>query len=354
MPFSSRSVAEQVATHLRAELREGKWCTTLPGRERLAAELGVNAKTVEAALRHLEAEGLLLPSRKGSRRRIADGAMERASSLRIAILLSEREDRAVDFLVDIRHHLLHAGHDAYHAERSLVDLAMNPDRIAGLVSSTSADAWIVVAGSREVLEWFAAASVPAFALFGPMTGIRIAGAGPRKAPAIAEAARTLLGFGHRRVSMIVRPRRRRPLPAPPEQAFLDELMAHGIVPAPYHLPEWDETPERFHEMLDSIFRLTPPTALIVDEAVLFVAVMQFCLARRIRVPEDLSLICTDGDPVFSWCRRKVAHIAWNRAPVLRRVAQWADHLSRGKADERQVFSVAKFVPGDTIGPVSAR
>jgi len=228
---------------------------------------------------------------------------------------------------------------------------MNPQRVAELVERTKADAWIVVAASLEVLDWFASRPKPAFALFGPMSGVCLAGAGPRKAPAVTKATRTLLGLGHRRIAMLVRPRRRHPHPGVPERAFLDELQAHGIVPAPYHLPEWEESPERFHAMLESIFRVTPPTALIVDEAALFVAVMQFCLSRRLRVPEDLSLICTDADPAFAWCRRSIAHIDWNRGPVLRRVFQWADQLSRGKSDLRQTGSVARFVPGETIGPV---
>lgn len=351
MPFDPKSIVEQVTEHLRTALHEGKWQERLPGRERLAGELGVNAKTIEAALRHLERDGLLVNPGKGRRRHIVTGENRPVAPLRIALLLSEKDDARVDFIVDIRHQLLLSGHDAFHAEQSLGDLAMNPDRISGLVSRTTADAWIAVAGSREVLEWFAAGPIPAFALFGPMSGIRIAGAGPRKAPAIAEATRTLLALGHRRVVMLVRPRRRHPHPGVPERAFLDELQAHGIVPAPYHLPEWEESPERFHAMLESIFRVTPPTALIVDEAAFFVAVMQFCLARRLRVPEDLSLVCTDADPVFSWCRRSVAHIDWNRGPVLRRVFQWADQLSRGKSDLRQAGSVARFVPGETIGPV---
>lgn len=351
MPFAPQRIVEQVTDHLRTALRAGRWQGRLPGRERLAGELGVNAKTIEAALRQLEREGVLMNPGKGRRRQIVAGDERPVAPLRIALLLSEKDDARVDFIVDIRQQLLLAGHEAFHAEKTLIDLAMNPDRIASLVARTAADAWIVVAGSREVLESFATGPVPAFALFGPMTGIRIAGAGPRKAPAIVEAARTLLSLGHRRLVMLVRPRRREPVPGVPEQAFLDELQAHGIVPAPYHLPEWDETPERFHAMLESIFRVTPPTAMIVDEAALFVAVMQFCLARRIRVPEDLSLVCTDADPIFAWCRRSVAHIDWSRGPVMRRVFQWADGLSRGQGDVRQVSSVAKFVPGDTIGPV---
>ena len=51
------SKIEQVAAHLRAELAGGRWEEAMPGRLELAAELGINAKTVEDALRLLEKEG---------------------------------------------------------------------------------------------------------------------------------------------------------------------------------------------------------------------------------------------------------------------------------------------------------
>jgi DNA-binding GntR family transcriptional regulator len=51
------SKIEQVAAHLRAELAGGRWERAIPGRLELAAELGINAKTVEDALRLLEKEG---------------------------------------------------------------------------------------------------------------------------------------------------------------------------------------------------------------------------------------------------------------------------------------------------------
>jgi hypothetical protein len=53
-----------------------------------------------------------------------------------------------------------------------------------LVNETPVDAWIIVSGSRELLEWFAGQAVPAFALFGSMRGFPIAGAAPDHVPAL--------------------------------------------------------------------------------------------------------------------------------------------------------------------------
>ena len=66
--------------------------------------------------------------------------------------------------------------------------------------------------------------------------------------------------------------------------------------------------------------------------------MQFLLSRRLRVPEDVSLICTDGDPHFAWCRPPIAHIRWDTRPVVRRAVRWAANIARGKRDVRQTLT----------------
>lgn len=60
------SITEQVAVHLRGELLRGRWSGVMPGKHHLAEELGVNNKTVESALRQLEAEGLLVAQGGGA------------------------------------------------------------------------------------------------------------------------------------------------------------------------------------------------------------------------------------------------------------------------------------------------
>ena len=69
-PLTVLTAAEQVAEHLRRELLRGGWSGTMPGVNPLASELGVNHKTVEAALRMLEHEGLLVNHGRGAQRRI--------------------------------------------------------------------------------------------------------------------------------------------------------------------------------------------------------------------------------------------------------------------------------------------
>jgi hypothetical protein len=348
------SIAEQVALHLREQIGRGRWTETLPGRATLAREFQVSGQTVEAALQQLEKEGILIPQGPGRRRTISLSAIASTTpSLRVAILVGEPADQRRDYIVEIKHELAVAGHSSFFAPWFMPELGMNVSSIARRLRRTEANVWIVLSGARALLEWFVEHEVPAFAVFGRRRGLSIAGVGPDKPPAIAQATRRLIALGHQRIAFLTLRAQRLPKPGASVQPFLDELAAHGIAPGPYNLPDWEETLDSFHGCLESLFRHTPPTALFVDEPAFFVAAMQFLQNRRLRVPEDVSLICTDGDPHFDWCRPAIAHIAWDTRPIVRRVVRWAANIARGKRDVRQTLTKAEFVEGGTIGPAPA-
>ena len=229
-------------------------------------------------------------------------------------------------------------------------MEMNVGRVARLVWRTEADAWVVGAGSREVLEWFAAQPVPAFALFGRRRGLPIAGVGPDHVSAAVAVTRRLIELGHRRIVMLARRMQRLPVPGAVVRAVLNEMAVHGIETGAFNLPDWEETSEGFHGCLKELFRLTPPTAMIIDEAPFLVAALQFIGGWGLRVPGDVSLVCTDGDPAFAWCQPAVAHIRWGSRPVVRRVMRWAANVSHGKDDRHQSLTKAEFIAGGTIRP----
>jgi DNA-binding LacI/PurR family transcriptional regulator/DNA-binding transcriptional regulator YhcF (GntR family) len=349
------SIVEQVAMHLRGELQRGRWCGQMPGKHHLAEELGVNNKTVESALRQLEAEGLLVAQGAGRRRliQLSEGTTK-SLYMRVAILLYERGDRVVPSVIDIHHTLAEAGHLVFFAAKALVELGMEVKRVARLVERTDADAWVIVAGSRDVLEWFSKQAKPCFGFFGSWSQVPIAGSASTKDLAYAALVRALAARGHRRIVLLTRPERRKPSPGSTERAFLAALEAEGIPASAYNLPHWENTKEDFHRCLDALFRITPPTAMVVQEAVLFAAVQQFLAGRRLRVPQDVSLVCADPDPTFAWREPSIAHITMDSRPWNRRISRWAANVSRGKDDHRQVLSKAEFVVGGTIGPVAGR
>ena len=344
------TLSDQVTEHLRSEILRGRWSGTLPGKHQLAAELGVNNKTVEGALRQLEQNGLLLPQGAGRKRLINTRRNSASRTLRIALLLNDSLDEKNKLVQEVRHALDKAGHTVISLPDSLATLRFDPKFVATLVRKTKADAWVIVAGSRSVLEWFASQQLPAFALFGNRAGIRIPSVSPNKPPAIAEATRHLISLGHRRIVMLTRRLVRLPNPTAGVAAFMETLRDKGSPVGEFNLPDWEETNAGFHECLRSLFRATPPTALIVDEVTYFVATMQFLLLHGLRVPADVSLISTDDDVALSHCDPAAACIRWDFRPVIRRIVNWASNVSRGKVDYTQTITPAEFLPGGTIGP----
>ena len=349
-PLTVLSASEQVAAHLRNEMLQGSLSGTMPGANRLATELGINHKTVETAMRQLEEEGLLVSLGRGIPRRIElPPGKKTDAAMKIAFLNYTPEDKEQERMTHLHHRLEVAGHHPFHHPNPLLKTGVKASRIRQVVKGTEADAWVVGAGSREVLQWFSEQTVPAFALFGRMNGLPIAGTKPDKATPIADATRQLIALGHRRISLLAQTARRLPEPGYIERVFLEELKSHGIPISTYNLPDWDDNIEGFHQALEALFQATPPTALILDEAHLLIAAQQFLLNRGLRVPQDVSLICTDNDPHFSWCIPSIAHIHWDNRPVINRVVKWADNVSRGKKDISQELTLAEFIVGGTIG-----
>lgn len=343
------TLSDQVTEHLRNEILRGRWSGTLPGKHQLAAEFGVNNKTVEGALRQLEKTGLLLPQGAGRKRLINPRHRSSSRALRIALLMNDHEiDEKTRLVMEIKHALDTAGHTIITLPKSLATLRFDPQLVAGLVNDTEADAWLILAGSRGVLEWFASQPVPAFAVFGNRSGVRIPSVSPNKPPVIAEATRHLIALGHRRIVLLARRAIRLPQPTAGIAAYLDTLRKHGCQIGEFNLPDWEETNAGFHDCLRSLFKATPPTALIVDEVTYFVATMQFLLLHGLRVPADVSLISTDDDVALSHCDPPVACMRWDMRPVIRRIVNWAANVSRGQADFTQTLTPAAFAPGGTV------
>ena len=347
------SHAEQVAAYLRSELSRGRWRHVLPGIQKLGVELGVNHNTVEAALRLLESEGLLATQGHGRPRQVCATAFSgEKRSLRVKILLYESEDRWLPDNVELLARLQETGHAADFAPKSLQDLGMQVDRVARFVEKHPADAWVVSSASQEILSWFSTNPTPAIAMYGRFSGsgIPIAGVSPKKSPAMITALRKLVDLGHRRIVMLSREERRKPKPGLYEQNFLNELDALGIATGPYNLPDWEETPAGFHACLESLFRHTPPTAIILGDAAFILAVQQYLARRGIVSPDHLSLISSDPNPTFVWCHPVISHIRWDYRPLVQRILRWTNHIARGRTDIRQTLFLAEFVEGGTIGP----
>lgn len=324
----------------------------MPGETWLVTNLQVGRDTVRAALAQMEEEGLLVSQGQGKRRRIVTGGEAGTTrKIRVRILLYEKQARGDIDNSSLLAQLLEAGFDAEFAAKSLKDLGMDVARVTRYVKQNPADAWVVSAASREVLEWFAGQPTPAIAMYGRHYGLTIAAAYPIMIPGLASSVRHLVNLGHKRIVMLTREERRKPELSRPEQAFIDELEAAGIRTGDYNLPDWEESREGLSRLLNELFRISPPTVLIFQEAQLFIAARSHLADRGIIAPRDVSLVVAESDPSFGWSDPIPSHIHWDYRPVVRRVVRWVKNVAQGKDDRLKSGTESKFVEGGTIGPV---
>jgi len=309
-------------------------------------------RRADAAIENLEREGLVVGQGAGRRRKIVNTLPESTTGLRVEIMLYEESGSREDYMIELRYQLQKAGHSVSFSSKSLLDLRMEPGRVARFVGRSTADAWVVVAGSKPVLEWFAAQPKPAFALFGRQASVNMGSVAGLKFPAISESLRMLVDLGHRRIVMMVREERRKPEPGTLERKYLAELETLGVTTGPYNLPDWDDQPCSFQRCLESLFLTTPPTALILDEPALFFATQQFLTRRRLSVPDDVSMIVQDDHPAFKWFEPKVTHLRTDPDKWVSLVMDWVGKVSRGTNDRRETLVKAKLIEGGTIGPAT--
>lgn len=350
-PFHSLSVAEQLVAHIRQSISLGELSGAMPGIRKLAKTLGVSSNTVVVALEQLEREGFLEPQGHGRRSKIVIPDNYSKPAFRVTLLPFERADIQQEYVVEIQRRLKYEGYDVHVAEKSLVDMRLNVNRIARMATKTETDAWVVFSSTQEILEWFATQPIPTFALFGRFRKVPIAAMGLNKAPAFRAAIRRLVELGHRRIVLLQPKHNREPIPALLIRESLDEMNANGIKTGPYNTPEWEQTPAGLRKRLDSLFKVSPPTALILDRPNELIAAQLYLAQRGIFAPQDISLI-SDYDPSFDWCEPTVSCIQWQSHPWVNRIVRWVGNVANGKDDRGQSFSNAKFEEKGTTGPVS--
>ena len=197
-PIRLLSVTEQTTAHLRQGLNEGRWSGRLPGVVRLAAACNVSTGVVRAALRQLEAEGVLSGRGLGRSRSITTAAAAgKGHPLRVAIL--RHDARLTDdpqtsmVLTEIMHSLEAAGHAVSFCKKSQIELRHDVSRLTRHLAETPADAWVVESGSRPLLEWCAAQPTPCLALYGRTGDLPLARTGPDKMPVCGDQFWHLIG-----------------------------------------------------------------------------------------------------------------------------------------------------------------
>lgn len=352
--LARRSDIEKCADKIRNQIQTNRWDSKLPNVVKLADELKVSQLIIRSAVEILDNEGIVKLANDGYSRDIVALPQPIQKKFRIVILMSEpAKDQVANFqqlLLALQHQLEDEGFVPVLNDEMLAYAEKDVSRMASVVEWLPADAYIIISAKREISEWFASYSKPCLGIFGHGGGLPIARVGSNKSVAMSEALEYLIGLGHKRIVLLNRGQRRIPRFGKMERTFIGGLEAQGIETSDYNMPDWEETSEGFYQMLEKMFKNDPPTAILTDEMIMWTAAQQFLAQKKILVPQEVSMISLDDDPLFRWCIPAVSRFKWEGAPIVAHTLRWAESVQKGEVDIEQTFFPAKFVIGGTIAP----
>ena len=144
--------------------------------------------------------------------------------------------------------------------------------------------------------------------------------------------RELAGLGHRRIVLVCPRFARLPQPGVLVTVFRDELKRLGLDAGEFSLPDWDPTPEGLRRLYESLFRLTPPTAVLLWNDELTVSLLHYAAGSGLRVPRDVSIISLEGPGALRWCNPPVAHFRADMEAQVSEVVRWAESVRHGRPD----------------------
>jgi DNA-binding LacI/PurR family transcriptional regulator len=339
-------------------LRSGHWGGAVPGVVEIARHFNVSKFSARGALKILESEGVLYSRGAGRSRDLVSAEPKgMGKTCRVGILPTVPLHQEFSFVQNtiglIQSEVEKSGHHCFISSRALSQLGNDPARVLRHIGREHADAWIVNRARRDILTALAEHPTPVYAMGGYFTGLPIAGSVADIVPALRQAIDELVALGHRKIVSILPTRWRVPEPIPTAQALLDILRSKGIPVGDYNMPDWKESPEGLSNLLESMFQVTPPTALIVVEPAQAVGVLSFLARKKLRVPEDVSLLSMIIDPIQEWHQPPITKLM---GPIeqqhVRHTMRWINKVVSGKVWHNQLTLAAKLHKGGTFGKAS--
>jgi DNA-binding LacI/PurR family transcriptional regulator len=298
------SLAGQSADAMRRAIAEGVWRESLPSERRLCEIFQVSRPTIRTALQALARDGWI-EIRQGRRIRLLQAAPSAAASAsRLVLLVSHQPIPHTSFsayhgISAMRANLAEHGFATEVIVCPLRGAAAQQRKLETFVHENRVACCVLLSVSRELQEWCAARAIPALVLGSCHAAVNLPSLDVDYRAVCRHAAGVFRRQGHRRMALLV-----------PDSGLAGDLASEegfreGGRSNP-HLASNEPlilrhagTAASITARLKTAFELPqPPTALLVAKPVHALAVIAYLMRRGIKVPDSVSLICRDGDPLF--------------------------------------------------------
>lgn len=348
------SLITQAADILRAELQRGRWSDYLPPERSLCDLLHISRPTLRMALAELQREKWIQKCHGQRTRVTARSRKPRTPGSRrtIGLLSSESlvEMRASHLLLvdELRRHLQEEERQLeLHCDARLI--WGRPQRVVQQICEHNpAACWVLLSQGVNVQRWFQEQGLKAVVLGSCHKGIRLPSMDSDYRASCHHAAGTFLGMGHRRIAFLM-PQTRFAGDLAGQEGFCSATQStpHTDLVAP--VARHDGTVEGIQRALNSLFQSKrPPTGLLVSHPQHLLTAMTHLAKLRLRVPEDVSLICRDDDEFLAHLVPSVARYVISYSDYARRLSHLVFQTATGHLQTRKVLITAKFQRGDSL------
>lgn len=351
------TLAAQVRDVLRDAIRQGTWPGNLPGELELSRKLQVSRMTLRAALKMLTREGWVSSSQGQRRRVLRRRTPPRAphSSRRIVLLTAVPVDRMRSL------HLLHV--DGLREKLALagleLDVQVSPTCFSARPDSAlekidrerSAAAWVVMNSTVQLQTWFMARRRPCVIVGARHPGITLPSIGTDYHALGHHAAGQFLRRRHRQLAVL--------LPNEEKAGHTNTVAGFraataDVAGAVVRVVRHDGTPAGLRNSLRGLLQDTPATALLVALPQFTLGTVTSLLDLGVRVGREVSLIGRDGDPFLDFVTPTIARYEINVPLFVQKLSRMVLTTARGGGIlKNDTFLLPEFVPGDTLGKLSA-
>ena len=328
---------------------------TLPGVRTLAPRYNVSRKTVERALAYFEELGILAPAEGGRKRQIHNARLRKVASSKGNMSANRILFVSVVFKEIQTSHLVKHIFENFRelCEKSGFFLSpfdaarASPSKLKTLLAELRPRGAIVHGSGNPALNAVLALDIPAIGV--AMRDSRLPCFFHRNG--YLDAWLHARAMGHSRVAMPV---------VMGAEAVYEEFASElkqladrgGFAFNPvFNFPKVQTaTVEEYHDLLDRLFRHTPPTCLVLDDLSHYLAASSFLQQRRLRTPSDVSIILLTQDPLLADILPSIAHnIRYDPNGLARAFATLREQMNGLRSHEQVVLS-ARWVPGDSLAP----
>jgi DNA-binding LacI/PurR family transcriptional regulator len=320
----------KVADALEEAMRKGDWKEGLPGYRVIAKDFEVSWRTSQQALKVLASRGLIGPARKGRPRRVLQEGVTDSMTRKVMLVITSSKtpaDAGEQALLDdlIMIWMAHGGY----VRRAQIDYRQRkqPDTALRKLLSDHAASVLMMREPRR--PWVAAAMrlpEPVFFLGGDIPRDdfeKVSGFAVSISEMVSQAVARLRGLGHQRILMP--DEGRGPMFRQGVLAAMRRSWGEGARQPDAELccPEFAELePEAWQRYWQDSFRRARPTAVIVHKETSYFSLLGFCFRRKLRIPEDLSVICLAASDSLLWCHPVPDHVTFPKAKALADFRRW--------------------------------